>query len=227
MTLLIILLLMVGIPAIGSLFFMYQASKHGGWQLNLESWHSKILAWVWGIYPEVEFKNACPYYWFAWLTFYISPLIFVAYIIHRLGKLFKKIPTPDFNLPTLSKSKQIAFIKAKTKAKKYLGYLLLGLVFSLIIFTLATPFIKYGFIIGIITISGVLFIIGFFVLIIKQPTWWVPIEKKINKVTEGVSNIILFIPRLFWIYLIVTPFEKLTGVYTELCPPISWKSKKE
>src|SRR5574343_116734 len=94
----LILLFLDAFISICFMFYCMYKSKNGELNLKKNSWHVKLLNWMWDFEPS--FENACPYYWTLNLSIQILPVFIIfklfAYFLHFIEVAFSFVPKISF-----------------------------------------------------------------------------------------------------------------------------------
>jgi hypothetical protein len=227
MTFLLFLMVFIGIPAIGSLVFMYKA-RNGEWELNTNSWHVKFLSWLWTTpgddykvtIPKV-FTNACTYYWFVVISIYlVIPIFLVARYITYIIESDSSVSKKEDNKP---RNKLLLFFKQYTEVILkwiYISLLVIcvgGMFFVMILKhgILFTTFFLSVCLVGAAFVLGSIYL-GLYFQDVKPEAW-----DKITNFFSIIGGIIIYIPSKLWkgfTWLV----SKIFNFRTDLCPPIKW-----
>lgn len=232
-----IILLILTLLTFGGMFYWMYKSRKGELNLSKTSIHIRFIKWMWDVdYWEIE--NACPYYWSLVFSILILPLYLIGrYIIYPIckyilvpiieytqkklnwllfSKKFKTKLLNKINLPTPNESYKQIYKKGK-QWTEYIFIILLGLItLGSVIIGFIMSF-QFNLIFGITFLSGLIFIIGTWVISKLYP--------QLDK--YHIDHYLNFISGLWGI--IKLPFVILAGLFelilnkiSNSCPPINW-----
>jgi len=238
-----ILLLVDALLCVLGMFYWMYKSRTGFLLISEKSWHFKLIKWMWDIDTD-DVKNTCPYYWLIVLSLHIIPFyVLSVYIGFPIFELLEKasnyvfrnqIPkswhklvdkVPDVNIPT---TRREAFKVMYKNAKTIMWNLFIGglivLVATLIIIGLIKYTITIMFFLLVISVS-IAVILGIIYLVHEKEEWNEYWLDPITDILQGVFQLIK-LPFIILGALLGWLFTKLTGVYTNHCPPLKFQENE-
>lgn len=228
----ILALLLLLTPFLGMFYWMYK-SKNEELNLSTNSWHFKLLQYMWDT-ETYEVKNACPYYWgLVSSIILLIPYLVIRYmVIFPISKIpFNKIPKIklpklhisekiDKNIPKINipESKKQWFKLLYTKGKTIFTWVICGICGITVLYGLfkIAPFYT-----AISILSVLLFVIFTVLLHIFKDEWDKYHIEHYGNFFKGLVGI-LSIPFIIIFAIIKLIFGKITKVYYDNCPPINW-----
>jgi len=235
--LLILSLLGASFALIGMIYWMIK-SKSGELSLNANSWHVKLLHYMWDFEPSNQ--NACPYYWgLVCSLFVLIPYLFIRYILYKPFRFLSNwwdnhvpvinIKTPKFvdkiKLPVVPETKKQWFRLFYTKGQKivllFLGGICVIAATVALILLFVLPFVKFTLTVALIITSSMLFIALTILIHLLKEEWDKYHIDHYTHLFLGIFGII-GIPFVILYKLIVFIFSNLFEVISDSCPPINW-----
>ena len=227
----IIFLTIVFLAFVGMFYWMYK-TRNGIINLNKNSWHFKLVNWMWEAETS-EIRNVCPYYW----SLVLSVLILIPYSILRYLYVFYKyiyslFPEKKKKEIKINPPKKIEIKKAPykysyiySKSKNILEWIVIGTpTLILLIILIRGVFQLYveSFTLFISIICILIYLGITLFLHDKKPNLDIYHWNHYRDFFSGLFGIIK-IPFVIINWILSNIFYKLTNVYKNNCPGIEWE----
>lgn len=224
---------------LGMFYWMWRA-KSGTLHLKSDSWHVKLLNWMWDVDILQQATNACPYYWSIVCSVVVLPTYLALYAIFRVfGPVYVYIRKhtkgwfTDIKgykwmdrIPHVPTNVQEVYGTVYRSGKSILIDLLsiVGVVLC-IVFVVAVfvfPYLAMSITTAVLVTALLLWIVGAIVLSIGWPEYDQYHTDYYADFVRGLGGILLVPFRLLW-WILSTIIGKVFDVASNNCPPIEWE----